>query len=52
MPGDPITRFAPTLRMRLEEFIPTDDRLCLGECAVGLGGSPCVLAKRELSPRS
>ena len=52
MPGDPFARFPSTLRMSLEEFVPTDDRLCLGKCPVDLGRSPGVLTKRKLPSRS
>ncbi len=51
MPGDPFTRFPPTLRMSLKEFVPTDDRLCFGERPVGLGSNSRILSERKLSPR-
>ena len=52
MPGDPFTRLPSTLRMGLEEFVPTDDRLCLGKCPVGLGRGPGILTKCKLPSSS
>jgi hypothetical protein len=51
VPGNSVAELAAPLRVRLEQLVPADDRLCLGERAIGLCSRSRIFSECELSSR-
>jgi hypothetical protein len=49
VPGNSVAELAAPLRVRLEQLVPADDRLCLGERAIGLCSRSRIFSECELS---